>query len=257
VTAETVTAITAVPASGANPGVPTILGLGPQTDDLTAPPMPVTILAPHAAPMLPIPIASAEPNVDLVAVGSTSEFAGAGFSRATLSSIEPQPASREYRYLLTAFMPDVSPLVFATGETPDGELVLASADGPALRYQRGEPLGDQALLDALDDMRASLHEEDRYAASTILATAAAAMGLSVGYVIWLLRGGVLLSSLLSSLPAWRLVDPLPIVGRIDDDAETDESADDSLEAIVARNNVLRGRSAAEAAKPNTSTTGRL
>jgi hypothetical protein len=154
-------------------------------------------------------------------------------------------------------MPDVSPLVFATGETPDGELVLASADGPALRYQRGEPLGDQALLDALDDMRASLHEEDRYAASTILATAAAAMGLSVGYVIWLLRGGVLLSSLLSSLPAWRLVDPLPIVGRIDDDAETDESADDSLEAIVARNNVLRGRSAAEAAKPNTSTTGRL
>jgi hypothetical protein len=63
--------------------------------------------------------------------------------------------------------------------------------------------------------------------------------------------------LLSSLPAWRLVDPLPIVGRIDDDAETDESADDSLEAIVARNNVLRGRSAAEAAKPNTSTTGRL
>jgi hypothetical protein len=62
---------------------------------------------------------------------------------------------------------------------------------------------------------------------------------------------VLLSSLLSSLPAWRFVDPLPIVGRIDDDEEeTDESADDSLEGLVARNNVRRTPSAPESANPN-------
>ena len=36
-------------------------------------------------------------------------------------------------------------------------------------------------------------------------------GLSVGYVVWLLRGGVLVSSMLSALPAWQMVDPLPVL----------------------------------------------
>lgn len=34
---------------------------------------------------------------------------------------------------------------------------------------------------------------------------------SLGYVMWLLRSGVLATSLLSSLPAWRFVDPLPVL----------------------------------------------
>ena len=59
---------------------------------------------------------------------------------------------------------------------------------------------------------------------------AASTSLSVGYVIWLLRGGVLLSSLLSSLPAWRLVDPLPVLSRLSDD--TDDEDDASLEELV-------------------------
>jgi len=36
-------------------------------------------------------------------------------------------------------------------------------------------------------------------------------GLSVGYVVWLLRGGILMSSMLSALPAWQLIDPLPVL----------------------------------------------
>jgi Bacterial Ig domain len=62
---------------------------------------------------------------------------------------------------------------------------------------------------------------------------AASTSLSVGYVIWLLRGGVLLSSLLSSLPAWRLVDPLPVLARLSDGS--DDEDDDSLEDLVERN----------------------
>ena len=49
-------------------------------------------------------------------------------------------------------------------------------------------------------------------------------------LIWLLRGGVLLSSLLSSLPAWRLVDPLPVLSRLSDDS--DDEDDTSLEELV-------------------------
>ena len=45
-----------------------------------------------------------------------------------------------------------------------------------------------------------------------MASGVAAVGsLSVGYVIWLVRGGVLMSSMLSALPAWQMVDPLPVL----------------------------------------------
>ena len=56
-------------------------------------------------------------------------------------------------------------------------------------------------------------------------------GLSVGYVLWLLRGGALIASLLSSLPAWRLVDPLPVLGSMGGRAGDED--DDSLEDLVA------------------------
>lgn len=36
-------------------------------------------------------------------------------------------------------------------------------------------------------------------------------GLSIGYVVWLVRGGVLMSSMLSTLPAWKMLDPLPVL----------------------------------------------
>ena len=44
-------------------------------------------------------------------------------------------------------------------------------------------------------------------ASTILATSV----VSIGYVVWLVRGGVLMSSMLSVLPAWQMVDPFPVL----------------------------------------------
>jgi hypothetical protein len=54
----------------------------------------------------------------------------------------------------------------------------------------------------------------------------------VGYVLWLARGGFLLASLMSALPAWAMVDPMPVLaqmkrrdGNVDDDA-TDDAGDD-------------------------------
>lgn len=57
-------------------------------------------------------------------------------------------------------------------------------------------------------------------------------GLSVGYLIWLVRGGTLMGSVMSSLPAWRFVDPLPVLGSLADDMEND---DESLESIIDNN----------------------
>ena len=35
--------------------------------------------------------------------------------------------------------------------------------------------------------------------------------LSVGYVLWALRGGALMTAIASSLPAWRLIDPTALL----------------------------------------------
>ena len=58
--------------------------------------------------------------------------------------------------------------------------------------------------------------------------------LTVGYVFWIARAGYLLSSILSSLPAWKEFDPLPILDRVDlsDSNESDLTIDDSLASLV-------------------------
>jgi hypothetical protein len=63
--------------------------------------------------------------------------------------------------------------------------------------------------------------------------------LSIGYVIWLVRGGALMSSLLASIPAWRIMDPLPILGRMSDD-EVD-SDDESLDAMIEKSRAKKLR----------------
>ncbi|MBN1765387.1 MAG: hypothetical protein JW860_09035, partial [Sedimentisphaerales bacterium] len=63
--------------------------------------------------------------------------------------------------------------------------------------------------------------------------------LSVGYAVWALRGGSLLASVLSSMPAWRLLDPLPVLDNWDKAnavrqtmSEAGKSADDEAEKSI-------------------------
>jgi hypothetical protein len=81
------------------------------------------------------------------------------------------------------------------------------------------------LANELDRVREELGERAHLEHWVTGSIAAGSFGLTVGYVIWLLRGGALLASLLSSLPAWRLVDPLPVLSRVDDEEDDDEDED--------------------------------
>ena len=56
-------------------------------------------------------------------------------------------------------------------------------------------------------------------------------GLSVGYVIWLLRSGVLLTALLTSVPAWQFVNPLLILATPARKKGQKGSEDDSIETL--------------------------
>jgi hypothetical protein len=88
------------------------------------------------------------------------------------------------------------------------------------------------LLNSLNQVREEVVGEIAFNQTMLGSAIVMSTGLSVGYVIWLVRGGMLLSSLLSSLPAWQLLDPLPILSRRKDDDGTED--EESLESILKR-----------------------
>src|SRR5690606_9568227 len=86
----------------------------------------------------------------------------------------------------------------------------------------------------LDDLRAGLQLQEAQQKSVIATSIALTTGMSVGYVIWLIRGGALLGSMLSAMPAWQLIDPLPVLtrGRARQHDPLDGPGDDqSVEAL--------------------------
>jgi VCBS repeat-containing protein len=97
----------------------------------------------------------------------------------------------------------------------------------ALQVSLGNNSFQQQLNSLQNDINHQLHLDKTTVASSLVVST----GLSVGYVLWLVRGGVLLSSLLSTLPAWRLIDPLPILGYLDR-GKRGSDEDDSLEGML-------------------------
>ena len=108
----------------------------------------------------------------------------------------------------------------------DSKLTTVTLDENALDYL----FEKSDFTDSLDLLREQVQENIEFNKIVIGSSLSVTTGLSIGYVIWLIRGGVLLSTVLSSLPAWRMIDPLPIVARLNDSLDNDEG--DSLESLV-------------------------
>lgn len=98
-------------------------------------------------------------------------------------------------------------------------------------------------LDAVKDEIGKEMMLDRAVLGSAIATS---VGLSAGYVVWMLKGGSLLASVLSSLPAWQLADPLAILVGKKDDENDDE--DDSLRTIIEEGSGDDDREKGKAAK---------
>ncbi|MDJ0864882.1 MAG: DUF4347 domain-containing protein [Myxococcota bacterium] len=112
---------------------------------------------------------------------------------------------------------------FLAGRAPVG----ASFGDLIFSSQRSEFFGE------LDRVRNQLDTDVAVETRVVGSSVAITTGLSIGYVIWLTRGGLLLASLVSSLPAWQLIDPIPVLihlaGRDDEESEDDESLDAMLD----------------------------
>jgi hypothetical protein len=101
-------------------------------------------------------------------------------------------------------------------------------------------LGSNLLWGQLDAMQDDLHqqiESQNMINYFVVGTAATSVtGLTVGYVIWLVRGGSLLASMISSLPAWMAFDPLPVLDNFEDSRAANRrghgESDISFESLV-------------------------
>jgi hypothetical protein len=78
------------------------------------------------------------------------------------------------------------------------------ADTAALNTFKAS-LNNAGWVDALNEMRDQVDGQIKVEQMLVASSVAVGGSLSVGYVVWLLRGGLLLSSLLSSLPAWQSI----------------------------------------------------
>jgi hypothetical protein len=58
-----------------------------------------------------------------------------------------------------------------------------------------------------------------------------ASAVSYGFIWWLLQGGLLLGGLLSALPAWVSLDPLPVLAHAKTDQKNATKDEDGLELL--------------------------
>ena len=95
-------------------------------------------------------------------------------------------------------------------------------------------IGNSGILwDQLDSLQDSLSRLSIARIGTGSIGALSGASITIGYVTWIFRGGVLLSSVLASSPIWRFMDPLVIMDEVEfaEDDENDEVGV-SLESIV-------------------------
>jgi hypothetical protein len=134
---------------------------------------------------------------------------------------------------------------------------LPSEDLPSLVFNSGLG-GDllnssvgRAFTEQLDRMREELAGDQGEQLIAVGSAGALATSLSAGYVLWLARGGVLLASLMSSVPAWAGLDPLPVLaqmgGRRGDDDREGVDDTDPIERLFSRARRLVNRSSPDAA----------
>ncbi|MGV3485129.1 MAG: DUF2341 domain-containing protein [Planctomycetaceae bacterium] len=83
---------------------------------------------------------------------------------------------------------------------------------------------------------------------TVGAAATTSVGMTVGYVVWVLRSGLLLSSVMAHLPMWRFMDPLTILDSSEPPAEEDRETLMSIAAGETPAEADDGRDAARSEK---------
>ena len=217
--APLVVRITATDISGAQAATDLHIAIQP----LSVPTLPVTVI--DNTPVMPAPEA-APPAVPVSAEAVVEEGAPAAVAPAATLPTAPAPAAD----LLAA-----TPVAVETSATAGASPAAAIAPPPPGR--NGGSSADSVLAPAVlpqfsaltvggtaaawlhstemqrnyEALQQQLEEAAVQRRAALASSVAISGGLSIGYVVWLVRGGVLMSSMLSPLPAWKMLDPLPVL----------------------------------------------
>jgi hypothetical protein len=113
------------------------------------------------------------------------------------------------------------------------DLLLTPFELETVRSEINSTLTSADFQSELNKMRGDINSASNVQQAVIGSSIAVTSGLSVGYVIWVIRGGVLLSTVLSSMPAWQFVDPLPLLGS--GGSRRDSNSEESLQDIIDKN----------------------
>jgi hypothetical protein len=223
-----------------NVNATTVIALPPSPDPIVPPPSVVPLPPPEASPPPPAADARGKP-----AVTAQRPSGGGGFfafdTTVAEGTILPPLVSRES---LRSAVFTVGLRTFSPGSLPGegiaeavteirlgGERMLQLAQLDTVLGRANRP---ESLASEFDQLRDALREQAQLQQGVVGAVALGSLSLTVGYVLWILRGGVLVASVLSTLPAWRFLDPLPILAQDDDeDEDQDDSADDDDVAFQA------------------------
>lgn len=115
------------------------------------------------------------------------------------------------------------------GMQSDGGLSFEDSlrfDGEDLSY-----LVQTEFIEELDEVEEELFFDAQipeWATGTAVATSAS---ISVGYIVWMIRGGYVLASVISTMPVWQTMDPLPVLDALDAVDDDDESLESMIEQV--------------------------
>jgi hypothetical protein len=125
------------------------------------------------------------------------------------------PPKPEYRAVPAPELPSLPP------PPPPPPVVIPPPPTPVPAFHAEE------LTKKLDDLAKDLDSATKKSVINVGSVAGMSTTLlSVGYVIWCLRGGSLVATLLTTLPLWKWLDPLPVLDRHEEKNREGQSDED-------------------------------
>ena len=242
--------VTAAPVTVPAP-TPTPTPVATPTPSATSATLPITdaqIVLPPSVQSLPVaaliaavPVPVAVPVVAARSDPATGSGAGGAQADGGSGDVPSTVIARGTSEISATAAVQLSPVSFVSAERRDAVLspqVIAEPEFSLFNLQAGvlglspqegeRTLRSPVFLEQMDRMREDIRKELNLDSTVAISAAGATLGGSVIYLLWLIRGGVLMGSYLSALPAWQVLDPLPVLERLKDPTQDDDDLPDDL-----------------------------
>jgi hypothetical protein len=166
--------------------------------------------------------------------GQSSEDELSGMGTETLVGADPADVESQLlacaariRDLIAAFDQDSSEGEVAKVKIKLGERTIEVNLGRRQLWEQLAYLQQQLATNANSSETKSLGEVS-------LELSAVTMAASLGYILWFLRGSAMMATVVTQVPAWKMIDPLVILDSFDREPGSGELEEDPLNSFFER-----------------------